>query len=253
MNSKTVDHLLSRVSAAYRGIFLLLKCPPRHAGASASMRGFTLVEILIALAIISVAGGSIMSALNASSKTLTSVREITTAESLTRTQTEYIRRSQYDSQRAETTLSADISASDDEDDILVASTAGFLPSGVVCIDNEIIQYDYKTGSEFRDCTRGVLGTSAAAHNQDARVVHDPYPSLDGPPDGSPGQPVYIVDPDIVLAGEPYYGEYQIEVEAVRLDPEGDGYDDDDGIQEITVKILHKGRLLLATSTYKADK
>ena len=203
-------------------------------------QGFTLTEVLIAATVLGIVGVSIMSGLNASSKTIISIREITIAESLTRTQTEYIRRSEYDSRKAETALSADIDSS--QNFVPVISTADFLPQGVVTIEDEQIEYTYKTSTELRDCTRGVSGTTATSHSSGEAVVHDPNP---------PTQPVYILDPDLDLSIAPYYGEYSIEVEAVRLDPESDGFEDDDGIQKITIKVYHKGRLLLSTDTYKA--
>jgi len=203
-------------------------------------QGFTLTEVLIAATVLGIVGVSIMSGLNASSKTIISIREITIAESLTRTQAEYVRRSEYDSRKAETALSADIDSS--QNFVPVISTADFLPQGVVTIEDEQIEYTYKTSTELRDCTRGVSGTTATSHSSGDAVVHDPNP---------PTQPVYILDPDLDLSIAPYYGEYSIEVEAVRLDPESDGFEDDDGIQKITIKVYHKGRLLLSTDTYKA--
>ncbi len=59
-------------------------------------RGFTLVEVLIALAILSVIGLSTMSAINVSSRTILTAREQTIAESLTRTAIEYVKRLPYD-------------------------------------------------------------------------------------------------------------------------------------------------------------
>lgn len=215
-------------------------------------QGFTLVEILLAVSVLGIVGASIMSGLNVSSRTITTIREITTAESLTRTQTEYIRRCEYDYRKAETTLSDNI---DDptQNYVPVVSTADFLPSGVICIEEELIQYTYKTSTQFCNCTRGVMGTSVTDHDKNDRVVHDPYPSDDDPPDGCPGNPIYIVDPGIDLAGGPYYGDYSIEVVAVRLDPENElpDVDDDDGIQKITIEIYYQGRLVLSTDTYKA--
>ncbi len=62
-----------------------------------NQKGFTLTEVLIALAIFGIVGTSVMLALNASSKTIVSAHEITVAESLTRTIVEYVKRSAYDS------------------------------------------------------------------------------------------------------------------------------------------------------------
>lgn len=46
--------------------------------------------------------------------------------------------------------------------------------------------------------------------------------------------------------------YDIEVAAVRLDPEDDGFDDDDGIQKITVAIEHHGREVMILEDYKVN-
>lgn len=46
--------------------------------------------------------------------------------------------------------------------------------------------------------------------------------------------------------------YGIEVAAERLDPEGDGFDDDDGIQKITVTIEHHGREIMILEDYKVN-
>ena len=60
-------------------------------------KGLTLVETLIALAILGVIAVSIFLALDVSQKTTANVDQRTTAESLTRTALEYIKNSPYDS------------------------------------------------------------------------------------------------------------------------------------------------------------
>ena len=130
-----------------------------------NQKGFTLAEVLIALTVMGMVGVSVMAALNASSKTIVSSHEMTIAESLTRTEMEYIKR--Y-----------------------------------------------------------------------------PYDSTNNPP---------VYDVGIDLSGDPYYGDYDIIVEAVRLDPKDDGTDNDDGIQKVTVKIKYHDRLLLTTEDYKVNR
>ena len=44
--------------------------------------------------------------------------------------------------------------------------------------------------------------------------------------------------------------YDIVVTAERLDPEGDGTGNDDGIQKVTVKAYHDGELAVSTEGYK---
>jgi hypothetical protein len=46
----------------------------------------------------------------------------------------------------------------------VASTTGFLSSGTVLIDNELISYAGKSSNAFTGCTRGVSNTGAVNHN-----------------------------------------------------------------------------------------
>lgn len=61
-------------------------------------------------------------------------------------------------------------------------------------------------------------------------------------------PVYGVDPNLdVPTG------YSIEVTAERLDPEGDGTGNDDGIQKITVKVYYDGELVVTTESYKVRR
>ena len=61
-------------------------------------------------------------------------------------------------------------------------------------------------------------------------------------------PVYIVDPNLAIPAG-----YSISVTAERLDPEEDGLDDDDGVQKITVTIIHNGDTLLTLENYKVDR
>ena len=137
-----------------------------------NQKGFTLTEVIIALALFGIVGASVMGALNASSKTIVSAHEITIAESLTRSAIEYVKRCPYDS------------------------------------TNDPILYD----SDVED-----------------------YGNLLG------------------LSGDPYYGDYTVDVDIERLDSEADGTDDDDGIQKITVQILYKGRQVLMTVAYKVNR
>src|SRR6266446_3425243 len=45
----------------------------------------------------------------------------------------------------------------------VTSTAGYAPYGRLLIDSELINYTSTTGTNFNGLTRGVGGTTAAAH------------------------------------------------------------------------------------------
>ena len=64
-------------------------------------------------------------------------------------------------------------------------------------------------------------------------------------DAENNPPVYEVDPTLDIPTK-----YSIEVTAERLDPEGDGTDNDDGIQKVTVKVYYDGELVLTTASYK---
>jgi prepilin-type N-terminal cleavage/methylation domain-containing protein len=44
--------------------------------------------------------------------------------------------------------------------------------------------------------------------------------------------------------------YSIEITAERLDVYGDGTENDDGSQKITVKVYHQGSLVITTEAYK---
>ena len=44
-----------------------------------------------------------------------------------------------------------------------------------------------------------------------------------------------------------------DIEAVRLDPEGDGFDDDDGMQKITLIIKYNNKQVITLEGYKVDR
>ena len=121
-----------------------------------SSRGFTLIEVVIALALFGIIALTFVSALYTASIALILADERATAESLARSQMEYIKNSDYDN------------------------------------------------------------------------INDPpeYPAI------------YIPDG------------YNIDIEAVRLDPEKDGTDDDDGIQKITVIVSRDGEEVITLEGYK---
>ena len=66
-------------------------------------------------------------------------------------------------------------------------------------------------------------------------------------------PQYAVDPDIDLGAEPYHGEFEVEVAAVRLDPSENGTDDDEGIQQVTVTIVVRDEEVFSVSEYKVER
>lgn len=78
-----------------------------------------------------------------------------------------------------------------------------------------------------------------AEAQMENVKNQGYDSINNPPqyslmDGIPGS--YSID-------EPL---------AVRLDPDGDTLDDDDGIQKITITVKHNGKAVITLEDYKVN-
>jgi len=65
-------------------------------------------------------------------------------------------------------------------------------------------------------------------------------------DGTNNPPQYAVVSDIPST-------YSIDISAVRLDPEGDGTGDDDGIQKIIITVDHQGEPVITLVGYKADR
>ena len=60
--------------------------------------------------------------------------------------------------------------------------------------------------------------------------------------------------ELGLGGDPYYGDYTVDVHIEHPDPEADGTDNDDGIQKITVTIYSQlDRPVLTTEAYKVNR
>lgn len=216
-----------------------------------NQRGITLTEVIIAMAIFAVVGSSVMFALNSSSKTIIKAHEITTAESLTRTIIEYIKRSDYDYSVSTTDLNELVEIDDEDDEIEVDDTTGFPASGVIQIEEELIYYASLDGNSFNDCIRGYAGTTAAEHANNTAVIDSP---------------LYYYAPDINicqaagvnLADDPYYGDYTVETGILRLEcqyPDDDAtpYSDDDGLQKIYVLVRYQGLEALTTESYKVNR
>jgi prepilin-type N-terminal cleavage/methylation domain-containing protein len=235
-------------------------------------RGLSLTEIIIAMIIFAVVGSSVMFALNASSKTIISAHEITTAESLTRSLIEYIKRSEYDATRYEydpgsgkvnVTLNGSIDEGDtsinisvndldsEDDDYNNLDDLDFPSSGIIQIEEELIYYASQDGSSFDGCERGYLHTEVAAHASGAAVL---------------ASPPYYEAPDtdicqaagIILADAPYYSEYTVETGILRLEcqypsPDTTRYRDDDGLQKIFVMVKYQGIEVLTTESYMVKR
>jgi prepilin-type N-terminal cleavage/methylation domain-containing protein len=70
-----------------------------------------------------------------------------------------------------TILSQNINSTDTT--IIVASTDGFPSTGVLHIEDELIEYGNKTATTFTDCNRGAYSTTATAHSSGAEVRCSP--------------------------------------------------------------------------------
>lgn len=232
----------------------------------------TLVEMLMALAIFAVVGSSILFALNASTKTVASSSEITTAESLTRSVIEYIKRSDYISARyptdpgpakvkvllngnisdGATTINLDIDDLDSEDGEFYndLDDLAFPESGVIQIEEELIYYASRDGTSVTVSQRGYFGTEAAGHNDDKPVIFSPLYYDDTVYANIYEAAVEILD---ALEAGPYYGDYTVEAGILRLDPQVDLYGNDDGLQKIYVSVSYMGKVPLITQDYKVKR
>jgi len=79
--------------------------------------------------------------------------------------------------RDETTINIGGGIDDVTASIEVASTTGFLSSGYVRIEDEIIRYTSVDATHFLGCTRGAEGTTAASHANTTpvyRPTHEPF-------------------------------------------------------------------------------
>jgi prepilin-type N-terminal cleavage/methylation domain-containing protein len=124
-------------------------------------RGFTLIEVLIAIALMGTIAITVLSALSTASLALITADKRATAESLARSQLEYVKNQGYDD------------------------------------------------------------------------INNP--------------PQYVL-----LSAGTIPDDYDIVITAVRLDPEGDGTGDDDGIQKITVSVSRYGTAVITLEDYKRN-
>jgi prepilin-type N-terminal cleavage/methylation domain-containing protein len=128
-------------------------------------RGFSMLEVVIAIALLGIIAVSVLSALQTAAMALISADRRATAESFARTQMEWVRYSVYDVDLAE------------------------------------------------------------------------------------GHPEYSLDPQIESKLPP---DYSVVTTAIRLDPDNDGDNDDDGIQEITVTVSHAGQVIVTLEDFKRN-
>ena len=87
--------------------------------------------------------------------------------------------------------------------ITVDSTSGFSPSGRIIIDSEVISYNSVSSTTFRGCERGLEGTTAATHSDDAAVTERDllYTAHVEPTElKDVGDETQIPDPDVLVNG-----------------------------------------------------
>ena len=134
-----------------------------------SSPGFTLAELMIAMAV----GGFVIAGVLT---VMTQLFDVTSANSnymavfnQVQSSGDWISQDTLMTQQVYTptltALDGDIDAADTA--VQVNSTNGFPSSGVICIEDELIQYAAKTATQFTGCTRG---SSAAAHDDDKSVT-----------------------------------------------------------------------------------
>ena len=63
----------------------------------------------------------------------------------------------------------------------------------------------------------------------------------------PDHPQYVENPDLTPSG------YTVDISAERLDPEGDGTANDDGLQKITIYVSHQGNVVFTLEDYKVKR
>ena len=81
--------------------------------------------------------------------------------------------------------------------------------------------------------------SSLARSQMEDIKNQPYDDTNEPP-------VYSL-----ISGIP--SGYTVDIDADRLDPENDGFEDDDGIQKMVVTVERGGRTILTLEDYKVDR
>jgi len=87
--------------------------------------------------------------------------------------------------------------------ITVDSTSGFSPTGRIIIDSEVMEYTNLTTTSFRGVTRGLEGTTAATHANDATITERDiiYPAHAEPTEMiDNGDETNIPDPSILEYG-----------------------------------------------------
>lgn len=83
-----------------------------------------------------------------------------------------------------------------------------------------------------------VAVDSLAKSQMERIKSLTYDDTNDPPDYQSAK----------LSGIP--GGYDIDIDAVRLDPDEDGLADDDGLQQITITVTHDGEAAFTLAGYK---
>ena len=85
-----------------------------------------------------------------------------------------------------------------------------------------------------------VAVDSLAKSQMERIKSETYDATTDPPDYQAAKLTDIPDG------------YDIDIAAVRLDPLGDGFDNDDGLQEITITVTHDGETAFELVGYKVN-
>ena len=89
----------------------------------------------------------------------------------------------------------------------------------------------------------LANAEALAGAQFEYVSACPYDEVNNPPH-------YGLDPSLRLNEPPYNGDYQVSTDAARVDLSGNGIDDDEGVQRVTVAVSAYGEVVITVEDEK---
>ncbi|MBN1368031.1 MAG: prepilin-type N-terminal cleavage/methylation domain-containing protein [Dehalococcoidales bacterium] len=204
-----------------------------------SSRGFSLIETLIAIAIIAVISVAVLIGLSTAASANIISDEKTTAGSIARSQIEYIQKQPYQTSNPPSYYS------------IVGMVAGITISnaGTGYIVGDAITVAGGTGTGFTGSVASI-GTGGTVTGITITVAGTGYADDDavsvtsGIGSGFTGVVAVYNIPDGYSIVEPM---------VVRLDPENDGTGNDDGLQQIIVTVMHGTKTVLTLEDYKVSE
>jgi prepilin-type N-terminal cleavage/methylation domain-containing protein len=110
--------------------------------------------------------------------------------------------------------------------------------GILAAVAVIFLLGMSTSSKAVMVSQAAVTTDSLAKSQMENIKSWDYDEDNDPPDYEAAKLTDIPDG------------YDIDIDAARLDPDGDGPADDDGLQEITVTITHDGETVFTLVGYK---